>query len=103
VDASVSGGERETPAADEARAHRVDVDARLFRESKQQLALQADFPVTQPDHPDFLLARNAAVDALRLQRTPKQLATDVGITKTSTWIASCRIPAAAAAADRQAR
>jgi hypothetical protein len=32
------------------------------RESKQQLALQEDFPVTRRDHPDSLLARDAALD-----------------------------------------
>jgi hypothetical protein len=38
-----------------------------------------------------LLARDAALDAPRLQRTPKHLATDVGINMTSAWI-DCVMP-----------
>jgi hypothetical protein len=65
------------------------------------LALSADpeaaarapggLPRDAHDHPDSLLARNAALDAPRLQRTPKHLATDVGINMTSAWI-DCVMP-----------
>ena len=79
----------DTPAQDETRAHRADVDARLFGESKQQLAFQADFPVTRPDHPDFLLAFDTALAASAARG--KHLATEVGIKKTSTWI-DCVMP-----------
>jgi hypothetical protein len=45
---------RGAPAADETRARRPDVDARLVRESKQESGASGAFPVTEPDHPDFL-------------------------------------------------
>jgi hypothetical protein len=49
---------RKTPAADETRAHRRDVDARLVRASMQQSGASGALPVTQPDHPDSLHGLN---------------------------------------------
>lgn len=70
-------------AADETRAHRPDVDARLIWGVEAAAGASGARPVTQPDHPDSLLARYANLAAPGPQRTGRHLATDVGINTTS--------------------
>jgi len=77
------------PVWDDTRAHRADVDARLFGEPKRLLAVRRTSPRRGLTTPNFLSARDTALAASAVNG--EALATDVGINKMSTRI-DCVLP-----------